>query len=213
MANKDVRNTRTDYVQGELNEQDLPESPVNLLAEWLERARELVDKDFNAMVLSTMDVDGPDSRVVLLRGFDENGLVFYTNQSSKKAKDIAYSNRVALNLFWPTLERQVRIQGRIERLIDEKAEEYFRSRPRASQIGAWASEQSEVIAERVLLEQRYAELEKKFEGDEVPKPPHWGGYRVIMVKVEFWQGRSGRMHDRLRYTHESDSWSRYRLQP
>jgi pyridoxamine 5'-phosphate oxidase len=155
----------------------------------------------------------PSSRIVLLKGFDEDGFVFYTNYRSNKGLEIEQNNHVAINFFWAELERQVRIEGEIEKVSDEESEEYFHQRPIGSQIGAWVSEQSSVISSREVLENRQIELEAKYQNGIVPKPPHWGGYRVRPNKIEFWQGRPSRLHDRILFTKTIDGWKIERLSP
>ena len=166
------------------------------------------------MTLATADDDGrPCARIVLLKSFDQTGLVFYTNYHSRKADELAANPQACLLFYWPQLWRQVRIEGTVEKVPDSESDQYFHSRPLGSKIGAWASEQSSVIANRGTLEKRFAEFDLKF-GDNVPRPPHWGGYRVRPSVIEFWQGQENRLHDRLRYTlREDGSWLIERLAP
>ena len=204
---------RKDYASGSLSGKD--ESLLSLLTVWLEKARASDPEDYNAMTLSTVDEEGrPDARIVLLRDLDQEGrgFLFYTNYQSAKGKQLATCPAAALTFFWPSLERQLRVRGRVEPLTNEESDRYFQSRPRLSRIGAWASNQSEVIADRAGLEKARSAAEDRFP-TEVPRPPHWGGYRLVADAVEFWQGRPGRLHDRIRYVRKSGTWSQDRLQP
>lgn len=204
---------RKDYSAGSL--QGAEESMAERLTAWLEAARAADPEDYNAMTLSTVDAGGhPDARIVLLRDVDRegSGFLFYTNYASAKGKQLAGHPSAALTFFWPALERQLRIRGTVERLSAEESDRYFNSRPRPSRIGAWASQQSESIADRKALEAARAEVEARFPGD-VPRPPHWGGYRLVADAIEFWQGRPGRLHDRIRCTRQGESWIQERLQP
>lgn len=168
----------------------------------------------NAMQVATADADGkPSVRTVLLKGFDERGIVFFTNYDSAKARDIAANPHAAAVFAWLVHERQVRFSGPVERVSAAETDAYFASRPRGSQLGAWASPQSEAVSSRAELEQAYADAETRFAGVPVPTPPHWGGYRIEPRAVEFWQGRTDRLHDRLRYRHEADRWVIERLGP
>jgi pyridoxamine 5'-phosphate oxidase len=170
--------------------------------------------DTNAMTLATASRDGvPAARIVLLKGFDEAGFVFFTNYESAKARDLDDNPRACLLMFWAVLERQVRITGRVSKTAAEESEKYFHSRPFESQIGAWASAQSQKVDERAVLESRYAELAAKYAGMPVPLPPFWGGYRVAPESIEFWQGRKSRLHDRLLYVRRDGRWERSRLSP
>jgi pyridoxamine 5'-phosphate oxidase len=168
----------------------------------------------NAMTLATADAGGrPSARMVLLKGFDERGFVFYTNYGSRKADELAGNPAVALVFWWPPLQRQVRIEGTVERVLREESEAYFRTRALGSRLGAWASAQSRVIAGRAELEQRLQELTERYRDREVPLPPFWGGYRVHPEVIEFWQNRPNRLHDRLRYRRVPDGWTIERLSP
>lgn len=207
---------RREYVAGGLAEDDLASEPVAMIRRWLHDATVAGLHEPNAMVLATAGADGrPSSRMVLLKGLDERGLVFFTNYASRKARELDANPDCALLFPWHPLERQVRVEGTATRLGDAENAAYFASRPRAAQIGAWASPQSQVVGSRAELDQRYAEAELRFGEGEVPLPPAWGGYRVTPTSVELWQGRRGRMHDRLRYRGRDDGvgWTLERLAP
>ena len=205
---------RKDYTQGELNESEAGNDPIALFGNWLEDAEQAGLPEPHAMNLSTLGAYTISSRVVLLRAFDHNGFVFYTNLNSRKAMDIERDPRAALLFFWPGLERQVRVEGRVELVSDTESDAYFASRPLESRIGAWSSDQSRVVENREQLEKRFERWKERFADGEVPRPLHWGGYRVRAVRIEFWQGRASRLHDRLVYEHMNDgSWMRMRLQP
>jgi pyridoxamine 5'-phosphate oxidase len=198
-----------------LLESDLDPSPFTQFQRWFAEAREKVPVHADAMTVSTATRDGiVTSRVCLLKGFDEHGFVFYTNYNSRKAAHISDNPRVALNFFWAALDRQVRIDGAAVKVTEEESDAYFATRPRGSQLGAWASSQSTVIPGRGDLEHRFHELETNYRDLPVPRPPHWGGFRVIPVEIEFWQGRSDRLHDRFVYRlREPKDWIIERLSP
>jgi len=206
---------RTDYNLGELNEESTDLDPVRLLRLWLEQAEQANVAEPNAMALATTDATGhPAARNVLLRSLDNAGnLTFYTNQDSHKGSEIAGNPNVCLLFSWLGMHRQVRVLGSAEQIPDRVSDEYFASRPRESQIGAWASPQSTVIANRSELEQLVVEATDRFAGVQVPRPPHWGGYLVRSTAFEFWQGRPSRLHDRLHYWRHADHWRRERLAP
>jgi pyridoxamine 5'-phosphate oxidase len=209
----DLKNIRTDYQVGNLNETDLSDSPIDLFQIWMDKAVQVVKKDANAFVLSTINKNGfPSSRVVLLRGLDQGSFCFFTNYNSNKASNMEENKQVAMNFFWPDLERQIRIEGTIERTSSEYSDDYFQSRPYSSKIGAWASDQSSVIKTRTELEENVSFYENKFPVD-VPRPDFWGGYKIIPSAIEFWQGRSNRLHDRFVYNQEKNDWKIDRLSP
>jgi pyridoxamine 5'-phosphate oxidase len=169
--------------------------------------------EVNAMVLSTLGQKGATARVVLLKMYDASGFVFFSNYESRKGEELLIDDRAGLLFFWQELQRQVRVQGRVERISEQESATYFSSRPRASQLGAWASHQSEVISDREELESRFEILQNEFEGKEIQKPRNWGGYRLKPEQMEFWQGRSSRLHDRLEYYRAKDTWKVRRLAP
>ncbi len=211
---KDLSNYRRVYERAELDETSVPENPIEFFRDWFYDAEKNEDCiEVNAMSLSTYGLDGfPRIRVVLLKKFTWEGFIFYTNYNSAKGKAIKQNPKVSLAFFWPKMERQIIIKGMAEKLAENLSDGYFESRPRGSQIGAWASPQSEVIPNKKYLEKRFKEFEQKFENKEIPRPPHWGGYLVKPVEMEFWQGRPNRLHDRIRYTLQDDfSWKIERL--
>jgi pyridoxamine 5'-phosphate oxidase len=209
-----VRDRRVQYETAGLDVNDLDPSPIAMWHRWYADAVEAGVAEPNAMVLGTVGVDGvPDARVVLARGVDENGIAFYGNYESVKGLELAERPVASLVFPWLDLHRQVRVRGRVETLSPAESDAYFASRPRDSQIGAWASEQSRPLADRAALEERVYELEIRFP-DAVPRPTHWGGWRLVPAEFEFWQGRPSRLHDRFRYTFAStNSWSITRLNP
>lgn len=206
---------RKDYGKMGLSELDLNPDPIKQFESWFTEAANAEILEPNAFTLSTVSALGkPSSRIVLLRNFDYRGFTFYTNYDSRKGSDIAANPNVAMNFFWADLERQIRINGIAERISTLESIDYFKSRPRASQIGAWASDQSKELASRELLEARIAEIEKQFAGKDVEKPPFWGGFCIKPETIEFWQGRPSRLHDRLRYTRIPNAeWKIERLNP
>jgi pyridoxamine 5'-phosphate oxidase len=205
---------RREYASRALTEADTHDDPIQQFSLWFGEALKSELLDTNAMTLATASREGqPSARIVLLKGFDEAGFVFFTNYESAKARDLDDNPRACLLMFWAALERQVRITGRVSRTSAQESETYFQSRPFESQIGAWASAQSRAVADRAALETRYAELASKYAGGPVPHPPFWGGYRVRPEAIEFWQGRTSRLHDRLLYTWHDGAWSRSRLAP
>jgi pyridoxamine 5'-phosphate oxidase len=206
---------RREYASRALTEADALDDPIQQFSLWFGEALKSELLDTNAMTLATASRDGtPSARIVLLKGFDDAGFVFFTNYESAKARDLEGNPQACLLLFWAALERQVRISGRVSRTPPKESETYFQSRPFESQIGAWASAQSRSLDGRAALEARYAELAAKYAGGPVPLPPFWGGYRVQPDAIEFWQGRMSRLHDRLLYTRQpTGSWARSRLAP
>ncbi|HZP15204.1 MAG TPA: pyridoxamine 5'-phosphate oxidase [Nocardioides sp.] len=203
---------RRDYTQAGLSEEDLTASPFELFQRWYDEAATLIEP--NAMVLATTSADGqPSARMVLLKGLSADGFVFFTNQGSRKGQDLATNPRAALLFPWHPLERQVRIEGPVEALSETEVAAYFATRPRGAQLGAWASHQSRPVSGRAELETAFTEAEDMFLDAEVTVPPEWGGYRVRPEMVEFWQGRTSRMHDRLVYERDGDAWRTQRLAP
>ncbi len=214
-SDPDLGALRREYGNAGLDDPDLAPDPVAMFRGWLADTVASGLHEPNAMVVSTVSASGtPSSRMVLLKGLDERGFVFYSNLESRKGRELGENPRCALLFPWHDLQRQVRVEGVAELVEPEQTEVYFRSRPRGSQIGAWASRQSTEVASRAELEQAYAEMERRFEGGEVPLPPYWGGLRVRPEVVEFWQGRHGRMHDRLVYRRDGAAdWTTARLAP
>ncbi|MGN0065761.1 MAG: pyridoxamine 5'-phosphate oxidase [Nocardioides sp.] len=210
----DLAALREEYARGGLDLPEATDEPYALFSRWLAEAVAAGVHEPNAIVLSTVSSEGqPSSRMVLLKAYDADGFVFYTNQASRKGGELSANPRCSLLVPWHPLERQVRVEGTAEAVDAAEADAYFAQRPRGAQVGAWASGQSQVVASRAALAQAYAEAEERFEGGPVPRPPHWGGYRVRPHAVEFWQGRPGRMHDRLRYDLVDGAWSLVRLAP
>ena len=210
----DTSHLREDYLKGQLVETTAPADPLTLFREWLAEAIAAELPEPYAMTLATATADGvPSARIVLLRLADESGFTFYSNYTSRKGAELAANPHASLLFYWAVLERQVRVEGAVERMAAAESDAYFSSRPYDSRIGAWASPQSAVIEDRAMLEQRVAELAVTYP-DEVPRPPHWGGYRLRADAMEFWQGRQSRLHDRLRYVRQpTGTWARCRLAP
>lgn len=213
---KDLSNYRKSYVKGELLLKSVPENPMELFQKWFyEIDTYFVEDETNAMTISTIGLDGfPKSRVVLLKKYTYEGFIFYTNYNSEKGKAIEANPNVCLSFFWHGAERQIIIKGKAEKIATNLSDGYFESRPRGSQLGALVSNQSEVVESRDVLEQKLSELEKVYEGKDIPRPEFWGGYIVKPIEIEFWQGRPNRLHDRIRYTLQPDyNWSKNRLSP
>lgn len=210
-----LRDRRVQYETDGLDVGDVDPDPMAQWHRWHDDAFEAGVAEPNAMTLSTVDHAGaPDARIVLVRGADEHGFTFFTNYTSAKSEQLANRPAAALTFSWLDLHRQVRVRGTVTRVADAESDEYYASRPRGSQLGAWASPQSQPIADRGVLEQRVAEADGRFEGVDVPRPPHWGGWRVTPTEWEFWQGRPSRLHDRLRYRPAAGGgWNVDRLAP
>lgn len=214
LSQTSITELRCDYRQQALLETEVHTNPILQFQDWLEQALAAELPEPNAMTLATVTTEGrPAARMVLLKGFDQQGFVFYTNYLSRKGQDLAQNPWGALVFWWAELERQVRIEGQIAKVSDQETEAYFDSRPRGSQLGAWASEQSQVICDRTILDQRLQDLEQKYQNQPIPRPPHWGGYRLQPDLIEFWQGRPNRLHDRLCYRSKDQQWTLERLSP
>ena len=199
---------------GGLHERSLHANPVEQFKAWYRVARRLALPQPDAFTLATADAGGcPDARMILLKGVDDAGFVFYTNYESRKAGEIAANSRAAMVFLWAELYRQVRVEGRLERVSAQESDAYFASRLRGSQIGAWASQQSAEIVGRETLHKQYQDFKRQFAGKPVPRPPNWGGFRLAPERIEFWQGRPSRLHDRLCYLREKDGWRVVRLSP
>jgi pyridoxamine 5'-phosphate oxidase len=210
-----LESSRTSYDHSELREETVDADPMAQLHRWLTEAYEHTDTiEANAMCLATSGEDGqPSARIVLLRGLDTRGLRFFTSYLSRKGRDLARNPLAAATFFWPNLERQVRIEGRVSELSEDESDAYFATRPAGHRLSAWASEQSEPVESRSILEERMAHFAARFEGEEVPRPHSWGGYLLAPSRIEFWQGRTNRVHDRLEYRREGPAWTMRRLQP
>lgn len=209
-----IADIRTSYQKKTLDEKDVVDDPVAQFQIWWDEALASNAGEVNAMTLATATKEGkPSARTVLLKGIHKNGFVFFTNYESRKGGEIAENPHVALLFFWKELERQVRIEGRIEKIDAAESDEYFNSRPLESRIGAWTSPQSKVIPDREFLENKEKQIETEFENKEIPRPQYWGGYVVIPELMEYWQGRPGRLHDRILYTFKESGWKKERLAP
>ncbi|MEM1444449.1 MAG: pyridoxamine 5'-phosphate oxidase [Planctomycetota bacterium] len=214
-SSADLANLRQPYNVAGLLEGDLLDSPFDQFQMWFTQAKAAGIKEPNAMTLATASADGvPDARIVLLKGLNpESGFAFYTNYDSVKAKQLEANPRATLVFYWDRLDRQVRVHGAVQQLPEATNDRYFAQRPRGSQIGAWSSPQSSVIPNREILTQREAEINQQYEGQDVPRPPHWGGYAVLPERIEFWQGQPSRLHDRLVYVRDGQAWKIERLAP
>ncbi len=212
---KNLKDYRKSYEKGELLESDLPNNPMELFQSWFHLADDSDSvEEANAMSISTVGKDMyPKSRVVLLKSYSPEGFVFFTNYESQKGKDLNENPKCCLSFFWPSLEKQIIIQGEVSKLSQKESEEYFQSRPRGSQLGAKASDQSSVVPSRSFLEDRLAALEDEFADSKIPKPDHWGGYLVKPSIFEFWQGRKSRLHDRIQFSRDEKNWKIERLAP
>ena len=214
LTKESLQNLRQDYRSAELSEQDIDQNPIAQFKTWFQQALDAQLYEPNVMTLATASAEGvPSARIVLLKGFDEEGFVFYTNYESHKGRELQENPRAALVFFWAELERQVRIEGTVSKVDPAVSTAYFHSRPHGSQIGAMVSPQSQVIKSRTELENHIVILKEKYDGQEVPRPAHWGGYVVKPSTIEFWQGRPSRLHDRIRYKFIEGSWIIDRLAP
>ena len=212
-ATTNLADLRKDYKLASLDEADVATTPLAQFDKWFKEALGSQLPEPNAMTLATCDSQArPSARIVLIKAYDERGFMFFTNYESHKAQDLSANNRAALLFFWPELERQIRIQGRVEKVSAAVSEDYYKSRPLASRIGAWASPQSQVLPSRTALEARVSAFEAEY-GENPPRPAHWGGYRVVPQVVEFWQGRRDRLHDRIQYRLNNGEWKIERLAP
>ena len=211
---RSIADLRKEYTRAGLREAEARPDPIQQFRKWFDETLAADLHEPNAMTLATATPDGrPSARVVLLKGFDEKGFIFYTNYEGRKSRELDENPYCALVFYWGELERQVRIEGQAFRVSGEESDAYYRSRPQGSKLGAWASEQSQPVEDRGTLEKRLRELEAQYQGREVPRPPFWGGYRVEPEEIEFWQGRENRLHDRLLYRRSESGWDMVRLQP
>jgi pyridoxamine 5'-phosphate oxidase len=209
-----IASLRREYAAARLDEAEVDRDPIRQFARWFEEARQAELLEPNAMTLATASADGsPSARIVLLRSADERGFAFFTDYRSRKGRELEANPRAALVFYWGELERQVRVSGTVSRVSRDENEAYFLSRPRGSRLGAWTSHQSTVIEARADLEERLEAMAARFDGGDVPLPPHWGGFRVRPDAIEFWQGRENRLHDRVRYLREAGAWKVERLSP
>lgn len=211
---QNLADLRQHYTKGGLEEHQIPDSPFILFNEWFLQAGELGVLEPNAMVISTVSADNkPSSRVVLLKGIEDGGFIFYTNYESRKGKELEHNPYISVLFYWPEAERQIRIEGKVSKISTETSKAYFVSRPRESQLGAWASAQSSIIQGRHSIEESYQHYLDQYEGKEIPLPDFWGGYIIHPSSFEFWQGRPSRLHDRMKYNKQQDSWHIVRLSP
>ena len=213
-SNINIADIRKDYSLQSLSEKDVDINPIRQFTTWWNQAINSLVEEANAMTLATCTKDGiPDARIVLLKGFSEEGFTFFTNYNSNKARELEENPFACLVFFWRELERQVRIEGNVKKVSPVVSDDYFSQRPRASRIGAWSSPQSEVIVNREVIESNVTKYQAQFPGDDIPRPSHWGGYIVLPVCLEFWQGRRSRLHDRIRYSLDNSQWKIDRLAP
>jgi pyridoxamine 5'-phosphate oxidase len=212
---KDLGSLRNEYSKASLDVKNVSQDPISQFNKWFEEAVAAKVPEPNAMNLATVNENGrPASRIVLLKGIESYKFVFYTNYQSRKGKELDQNPACSLTFFWPELERQVRVEGIASRIDEKRSEKYFKSRPKGSQVGAWASPQSSVISDRALLEERAKQIEAKYKDEELlPKPNQWGGYEIEPLMIEFWQGRPSRLHDRILYTKDENGWQINRLAP
>lgn len=215
MVTGDIAAIRKDYVQASLSEDEVGNSPISFFQKWFSEAQNAHVNEVNAMTLATVDAQSkPHARIVLLKGVNNAGFTFFTNYDSNKGKNISENSHVALVFFWPELERQVRVEGIVKKADEKDSDEYFNSRPEGSRLGAWASPQSQVIANRSVLEQNEIDLARQYEGKTIPRPDHWGGYVIDPQRIEFWQGRASRLHDRICFEKSGQGlWTKFRLAP
>lgn len=214
MTQPSIADLRQNYTRQQLLETSVDPNPIKQFQLWFEQARSVDILEPNAMTLATASKEGvPSARIVLLKGVDDRGFTFYTNYESRKGQELTANPQAVLVFWWEPLERQVRIEGSVEKVSAQEAEEYFHSRPRGSQLGAWASPQSQVISNREMLETRLEDVTRTYQDQEIPRPNHWGGYRLVPHTIEFWQGRPNRLHDRLCYRFEQHHWIIERLAP
>jgi pyridoxamine 5'-phosphate oxidase len=209
-----IADLRLNYTKAGLEEKDAQKNPIDQFKIWFQQALDSELLEPNAMTVSTTTKDGyPSARIVLLKAFDERGFVFFTNYDSKKGQKLTHNPYASLVFWWGELERQIRIEGKVEKVTPQESDQYFYSRPRDSQLGAWVSQQSKIIESRAILDQEFAKLKAQYEDKIIPRPEHWGGFRVIPNLMEFWQGRPNRLHDRLLYRQDHDTWIMERLAP
>lgn len=210
----DISQYRREYLRDGLNREDLSENPIEMFTQWFEQARQLDASDPTAMILATVGADGmPSQRTVLLKYYDQDGFVFFTNFDSRKSREMAENNKVSLIMVWLELERQIIINGVAKKISTADSAKYFMSRPKDSQVAAWVSSQSNVISSRKMLMKKFSEMKNKFSQGKVPLPSFWGGYKVQPREIEFWQGRENRLHDRFLYKQSGSIWTAERLAP
>lgn len=209
-----ISDLRQEYCQQGIDQATLDPNPIAQFRQWFDQVHETGVPEPNAMTLATVSVAGkPSARMVLLKNVDQRGFTFFTNYSSRKGEELAQNPFAALVFWWAPLERQVRIEGPVEKVSPQESDEYFQRRPWGSRLGAWVSDQSQPIGDRTVLDQRLQALEAKYQDQEIPRPPHWGGYRLMPTMIEFWQGCSNRLHDRLCYRRQAEDWIIERLSP